>query len=681
MCAQPEILAPCGSPDTLRAAVYAGADAVYLGLQGFNARAGAGNFTASALAEAVCFCHARGVKVYVTLNTLLFESEIPAFLQAARDVAQSGADAAIVQDWGAVSLLQKAVPLLPLHGSTQMSIHSAAGARQAQSMGLTRVVLSRELSQREIADIHAQTDIELECFVHGALCMSVSGQCYMSAFLGGRSGNRGCCAGPCRLPFSARGGQKDFHLSLKDLSLADKLPQMRAAGVCSAKIEGRLRDAEYVAAAVNACVCARDGKPYNAALLRDAFSRSGFTSAYFDGKISGEMFGVRTAQDAAAAKAAAPQLRELYRRERENIGVDFSLQFTPLQTRLTVRDADGNTAEVSSALPLQPAQQDLTPAYTRALQKTGGTPFFARDIQVASPDEQPPYLPAAEVSRLRREALDGLLQVRQTPRPYRYISYTPVLSAPRPAGTERIEAMFADLAQVPQNTDCYTRVWLPLAQYAQVPQALRARTVLYLPRVCFGAAEPQAAQQIAAARSEGFLGFGAQNIAHFNLLQGLPIYGAFGLNVTNSHSAQRLAEMGARHLTLSVEGTLGQLAQVRAAGVTTALLAYGYMPLMLTRACPLQNVQTCAACRRSGTLTDRKRAEMRVECNGQTRTVYNAVPLYMGERTAEIPADTALLYFTSETRERCAEVTEMFVRRRAFDGAFTRGLYYKGTQN
>lgn len=298
-----EILAPVGSQEMLHAAVFSGADAVYLGFSGFNARSGAGNFDADSLREAVGFCHARGVKVHVALNTTVYDEELADLAQAVKAVAESGADAVICQDLAVAQLIGRIAPQLPRHGSTQMSVHTLEGARMLKDLGFTRVVLARELSLAEVEHITKNCGIETECFVHGALCMSVSGQCYMSVFLGGRSGNRGSCAGPCRLPFDAtplpegRPGRL-HHLSLKDNSVIDRLDQLQALGVASAKIEGRLRTPEYVAAAVSACLAGREGRAYDRDLLKNVFSRSGFTSGYLDGKIDGTMFGVRSEADA-----------------------------------------------------------------------------------------------------------------------------------------------------------------------------------------------------------------------------------------------------------------------------------------------------------------------------------------------------------------------------------------------
>ena len=196
-----ELLSPAGSLDALRAAVCNGADAVYFGSENFNARRSAKNFTLDELPETVRYCHVRGVKVYLTLNTLVSDREMRAAAQTITAAARAGVDAFIVQDFGVVSLCRQIAPSVPLHASTQMSIHSLEGVKQAAAMGITRVVLARELSKENIAFICRNSPVEIEVFVHGALCMCHSGQCYMSSVIGRRSGNRGQCAQPCRLPY------------------------------------------------------------------------------------------------------------------------------------------------------------------------------------------------------------------------------------------------------------------------------------------------------------------------------------------------------------------------------------------------------------------------------------------------------------------------------------------------
>ena len=792
--ARPEILAPAGNAEMLRAAVFAGADAVYLGLRHFNARRTAGNFSAEELRDAAAFCRARGVRVYVALNTTVYRDELSALAGAVSDIAAAGADAVIVQDLAAASLVRRLAPGIALHGSTQMSVQSADGAKQLAAMGFSRVILARELTLDETAAITAaaaESGLETEVFVHGALCMSVSGQCYMSAFLGGRSGNRGGCAGPCRLPFDASDGARTamgHHLSLKDLSALRMLPELARAGVSSVKIEGRLRPPDYVAAAVDACLHARAGEPYDEETLQNVFSRSGFTNGYLANRRGGGMFGTRTEADAAAAKQAAPRLRELYRRERPRTGVSLSLTLTADGAALTAAVAGGRCAVVSHTAPLEPGQkppEEALAVYCRALEKTGGTPFFAEAVRVEGTQW---FLPGSAVNELRRRALEELLRQREAPRPLPCASlpedpaalppvlaggarnapagYTlgtsagdapgtpadslpaastdglpvpsicctlntlagnaaflsedhgntgvsqPGFAAARQAGISGtpepgFAARFAGLAQMPQQLpEQLCCLIVPLAAWRGVPPPLRAKTWLELPRAVFGGAEQAAAQEVRQSKAEGFAGYVAQNIAHFHTCAGLPVIGGFGLNVTNPLAAREYAALGARALTLSPELTLSGLAECAAqlgapalsgaakhpapapagsvkctAQLPTLALAYGHMPLMLTRACPLHNVRSCAGCSQTGTLLDRKGMRFPVRCTGPdgARTVYNPVPLYWGDRRAALGRAIPLLYFTIETQRRAGEVLALFGAGLPFDGPFTRGLYEKGT--
>ena len=677
-----EILAPAGNEEMLRAAVFAGADAVYLGFAGFNARASAGNFTAETLGQAVSFCHGRGVRVHVALNTTLYPHEMRPLAEAIRAIAAAGADALIVQDLAVAELAGRIAPGLPLHGSTQMSVQSLEGALALADMGFSRVILARELSREEIRRIAQDCPIETEVFVHGALCMSVSGQCYMSAFLGGRSGNRGSCAGTCRLPFSA--GQLrpgDCHLSLKDNSLLDCLAEIAGLGVVSAKIEGRLRTPEYVAAAVSAARAGRDGLAFDEELLRGAFSRSGFTQGYYLGRRDKEMFGVRTAQDSAASKAAEPRLRELFRREYPGVPVQMTLTVEEEGAKLTVRDEEENQVTVYGQQEPQPARTDPAPALEKSLGKTGGTPFFARQIRVQM-EGGPWYLPASAVNELRREALEKLLEKRSRLRPVQ-VRPVQLTDPPRRAvpARQRLMGRFESLEQVPEGAwQELDGVMLPLAEAAKVPQKYRARTLLEMPRALFGGQEEQAQRQLAEAASLGFEGFGAQNIAHLHMARGLPLYGCFGLNVTNHLSARRYVEAGLKGVTLLPEMTAGDMAYILP-GAPTGVLGYGHMPLMLTRACPLQNVTDCAHCDRKGELTDRKGKKFPVRCAGGVRTIYNPVPLYMGDKPGSLPVDDVWLWFTVESRAEAAGVLETYREGRPFEGEFTRGLYFRGTQS
>ena len=686
-----EILAPVGNEEMLRAAVFSGADAVYLGFSGFNARTSANNFNADTLKDAVAFCHARGVAVHVALNTTVYGGELPALEQAIRAVAASGADAVICQDLAVATLIGKIAPQLPRHGSTQMSVHSLQGALELKELGFTRVVLARELSMPEVEHITKHCGIETECFVHGALCMCVSGQCYMSAFLGGRSGNRGSCAGPCRLPFEANALPEGkpgrlHHLSLKDNSVIDKLDKLQALGVASAKIEGRLRTPEYVAAAVSACLAGREGRAYDRDLLKNAFSRSGFTSGYLDGKIDGTMFGVRSEADAEQTKKTLPMLRELYRRERSRVPVKMKLEIEEGGEKLTVTDADGSKAFAYGDAEPQPARTDPTESLHRSLAKTGGTPFAVEDQDITvEMDGGLWFVPGSAVNELRREALDALLKKREVLRPWptteEHVPALPLRTLP-PHRTLR--ARFESWEQVPERAlDGIEYLILPIAQADRVPREWRAKTLLELPRVMFGKLEEDTARRIAATQDAGFAGYEVSNIAHLRLCRGLPMSGSFGLNITNQLAAQFYADNGLSSMLILPEVKDSDISTIapthNGRPVPTGVLVYGHMPLMITRACPLQNIHDCAHCDKTGVLTDRKAKKFPVRCGLGVRTIYNPVPIYMGDKPGALTVDYGVAYFTLESREEAAKILEMIRTHAPFEGDFTRGLYFKGT--
>ena len=686
---RPEILAPAGNREMLGAAVFSGADAVYLGLTGFNARRTAGNFTPEELQEAVSFCHARGVKVHVTLNTLVYDRELAGLADAVRAVAAAGADAVIADDLAAAQLVKSIAPTLHLHGSTQMSVHTPEGAKELAALGYDRVILARELSLEEIRAVCEASPIEVEVFVHGALCMGVSGQCMMSAFLGGRSGNRGACAGPCRLPFDAspglRPGQpgRACHLSLKDMDYIPHLRELMDAGVASVKIEGRLRTPEYAAAVVTACRAVCAGQPYDEKLVRDIFSRSGFTDGYLMNRNDGKMFGVRTEADAEATRAATPKARELFRRELQRVPVRYTVSggVEDGGIKLTAADADGHKVSVYSADEPQPAQKDPLPGVERALGKTGGTPFVMTGLTAEAGEGGLGFLPGSVWNEMRREALDRLLEKRSEVRPHATQDITlPAYPAHTVGQVPALAARFANAAQCPaEAVDKLQYLIFPIAEAESIPAAWRGKTLLELPRAMFGKLEQKTAARLDALQDAGFAGAVVNNPAQLRLADGWTLYGGLGLNVTNPMSAARYAALGMQGMLLQPETALTAMTAI-APGVPTAALCYGHLPLMMTRACPLRNVRDCGKCQGGGTLRDRKGRDFTVTCSAPggagVRTVYNPVPLYMGERLREMPVDVAIAAFTTETPARAAQILAMLLDARPFDNEFTRGLYY-----
>ena len=399
-----EILAPCGSAESLDAALNTGADAVYLGMKTFSARKNASNFTFEELCEAVNKSHMQGVKVYIALNTLFFDDETEKLREAIRQADSSGADAVIVQDLGTAQLVKQTAPRLKLHASTQMTVTSLSGARFARKQGFSRIVLPRELSLEEIKSITENIDIETEVFVHGALCVCLSGQCLLSAAIGGRSGNRGLCAQPCRLNYTC--GDRQNVLSLKDLSLIDELQKLEAAGVTSAKIEGRMKRPEYVAAAVSQCRVALKNEPADVGLLRSVFSRSGFTKAYFDGSFR-NMQGVRSKEDAEGSAEAMSKLRQLYRAPYKRFTADMQIEVRANRPICCLITCDDLQTAVTGAIPQPALTRPVTASeITDRMSKLGGTVFTAGKITCRI--DEGLSVPASAVNDLRRKATDEM---------------------------------------------------------------------------------------------------------------------------------------------------------------------------------------------------------------------------------------------------------------------------------
>ena len=670
-----EILAPAGNEQSLIAAVRSGADAVYLGTGAFNARRNADNFKDNSLSEAVNYCHGRGVKVYVTLNTLIRDEELAAFLTAAREVAEAGPDGVIVQDLAVVRVLQEICPDLPLVGSTQMSVHNAAGVKALEDLGFSRVVLARELTLEEIRAIRKQTKAELEVFVHGALCMSVSGMCYYSAMMGERSGNRGLCAQPCRLNSSCNG--RPYALSLKDMSFITRVRDLEAAGVCSVKIEGRMKRPEYVAAAVTAVRDALAGREPDMATLQAVFSRSGFTDGYLTGKRNVRMFGVRTAEDAAASKTVFGKLAELYRREFPGVPVDLKLTAADDTLSLTAADGEGNEATANAPIQrmdMAPLTEDIA---RRNLSKTGGTPFVVRTCELDLPDDLP--VPGSVVNGLRREALDKLLALRSRGNGYALHAMAAPEIPPYTSQKQTVRLRFerADQAFFAPGVEA---VILPMEEIEGHPELLAGETPVWaeLPQLIWPLEEQAALDQLLALKEKGLTDAVAGNVCELILAQkaGLAVHGGPTLNVTNTLSLEAYERMGLADTTLSFELPVkmgAKLSGIRPRGI----LAYGRLPLMQFRACPARGEKGCGGCAGRPELVDRKGVVFPMACHERRyTTLLNSVPLYLGDKALP-PFDFVTLYFTTEDSAACRRIFESFRRGEApwFDR--TSGLAFR----
>ena len=404
-----EVLAPVGGREQLYAAVRMGADAVYFGLQNFNARRNADNFGGDDLKETIEYCHEHDCNVNITINTLVHDDELSEMHKAVDTAVSGGADALIIQDFAVAKYVKQKYPDVSMHASTQMAVHNSEGVKILKDYGFKQFVLARELSLDEIKAIYDKTGEDLEVFVHGAHCMCVSGNCYLSSMIGGRSGNRGLCAQPCRLDWKA--GDKDHALSLKDLSYIKYIKDLKNAGVKTLKIEGRMKRPEYVAEAVRQCRNAAEGRSFDLTDLQAVFSRSGFTAGYLEGRRTPDMFGYRTKEDVLAAEDVLPRLAKLYEKEPQTIAVDMMLYaFEGENSQLSVSDGV-RTITVLGDIPEKARTLALNEEYARrSLSKTGGTPYYLNNLTLSVSDGI--MLSAASLNALRRTALEELKKAR-----------------------------------------------------------------------------------------------------------------------------------------------------------------------------------------------------------------------------------------------------------------------------
>ena len=682
---RPEILAPAGSPAALEAAAACGADAVYLGVEGLNARRGAENFTLATLGDTVRDCHIQGVKVYLTLNILLLAQELDQLRRTVEAACAAGVDGVIVQDLGVLRLVRAWAPGLNVSASTQLSVHNPAGVRLLEQLGASRVVLARECSAQEIAAVCASTPLEVEVFVHGALCMCVSGQCYLSSLLGQRSGNRGLCAQPCRLPFQSPA--TGHALSLKDLSLIPRLQQLRECGVASLKIEGRMKRPEYVAAAVTACRQALEGQQPDLETLQAVFSRSGFTDGHFTGRRTLEMFGVRQKQDVQAAAGVLKGLEPLYtdpRRRVQRVEVDMALRMAAGQlSTLTLTDREGHRAVVEGPAPQPALTKPTTPQRAEAsLSKTGGTPYRvgALDCLIG----QGLMLPASALNDLRRRGLEELDQLRGAPRPVPCKVVPPQADGRFPAGPPQLRVRARRLEQL--SGEMWQRaqlVTLPVAEWERLAASGQPvdweKACAGLPRMVFSG-ERELQRRLEALGDRGLRHVSVGNLGTVELAAplGFALHGEPYLNIANPWAAAQLADWDLCDLTASFELNLDWIKRLQSP-IPVGILAYGRLALMVMRACPIRAAVGCRRCRAGeNRLTDRRGKAFAVDCTWGCSELLNPTPLWLADRLGELGGlDFLTLDFTEEPPQEAAAVFAAYLHGAPPPGEHTRGLYYK----
>lgn len=662
-----EVLAPAGSMESLIAGVRSGANAIYLGGKSFNARRNAGNFDNEELKRAVEYCHSHGVKVYLTLNILVRDDEMENAYNTVRDALLCGVDAFIVQDIGVAKMIREHFQSARLHGSTQMSIMTPNGAKAAKEMGFSRIVLPREMSLEEIKEIRESTDLELELFVHGALCMSVSGQCYLSSVIGSRSGNRGLCAQPCRLPFTA-GGNATHALSLKDLSLIGELDKLD--GITSLKIEGRMKRPEYVSAAVSAVKKAIDGE-YSSSdvfMLRSVFSRSGFTNGYLNSKLGKNMFGTRQKEDVVAANNVLKEIARNYEKETPLIPLDIFFKCRDNEKAVLIAKSDKKEVTVIGDVPEKAINKPMSEeSLKERLSKFGGTQYFLKNIEINLDDGL--ILPASKINEMRRNAVSKLDEQEKIELQYKPFNvFLPKYNQPdKPYAT----ASFSNASQIPDNHP-FERVFIPVN--SSLEDFVDNRAGVVLPRGLFGI-ERELKIRLEKLKKAGVNKALCGNIGSYTLCKdmGFEVYGDFGLNVFNSLSANQID-----HPILSFELTQSQINNINARD--KGMIVYGYLPLMLNRNCPVKNDIGCFECDKHGRLTDRKGMEFPVMCSDfPCVEMLNCHPLYMLDRLDEVKTDFIHFYFSIESKKQVEKVIALYENRGKPDFKYTRGLYQRGT--
>lgn len=642
--ALPELLAPAGDMTCLYAAVSGGADAVYVGGKRFGARAFAKNFDLDELSQAVKYCHLHGVKLYVTLNTLIEDREMAEVVDYAYELYRIGVDALIVADLGAMAAIRRHIPDLELHASTQMSVHNSLGAAAAASLGVSRVVLARELPLSDIKSAVEGSPCEIEVFLHGALCVCHSGQCLFSSMVGGRSGNRGECAQPCRLPYN---GNK-YPLSLKDLSLAGHIPALIDSGVASLKIEGRMKSPDYVYTVTSIYRRLLDEKraartDENEALRR-AFSRGGFTDGYLTGKLGGGMTGIRSEADKQDTRNGSVGIFEP---KRLAVRASVTLRLgEPAEMILT----DGKRwVKAVGQPPVAAENSPLTHEGVAArLSKMGNTclSLEPRDIEITLDENI--NLPPSALNALRREAAERfessgreIIKRQYTPVQKEKKDKVPRLSAQFLSEESYIEAIGRDEGLISEIDIAF----LPL--FSSI-ESLRQSCAVYLPPVIFDSELLDVKAALENAKKAGVMYALVSNIGQIGLARsfGFTPIGDFRLNVTNSESALAYRGLGVEVLILSSELTLP-----KARDIGGSLITYGRIPLMITERCFISENFGCESCGRSA-LTDRKGEKFPMLREFKHRNlILNSLPTYMGDRRDELAShrlNSHHLIFTTE---------------------------------
>ncbi len=737
---RPELLSPAGSMASLKAAVEAGADAVYAGGMRFGARAGACNLREEEVKEAIDYVHLHGRKFYLTVNTLLKEQEMGELFNYLLPYYEQGLDAVIVQDVGVFSFVRRQFPDLPVHISTQMTITGADGVSFFAERGARRIILARELSLQEIQDIRAEADTlaedtapELECFVHGALCYCYSGQCLLSSMIGGRSGNRGLCAGPCRLAYTASRAEKDIPspepetlLSLKDLCTITDLPALTEAGIDAFKIEGRMKQPDYVYTVtalyrkyldlylkLKETGREKDWKVSRADLktLQAAYRRRGYTDGYYFRSNGREMVSFdRPQTDSPAGAAPVPSSEKCENKATQlQEKINGKLMLSAGRRAKLVLECGKTSVTCEGAVVQEARQQPLTAGQVeKQIRKTGQTPFAFQELTMDI--SGPVFLPVGDLNALRREGLsrlqDKLLEgYRRSPILKEQDRGPAPVSIPaddrgekRPRRSLKISVLVSTVEQlegaisVPAVARIYVDAGIWFSQeVTDLIMDCTAQIFLALPYVF-----REKTRRIFAALYESILtwydGVLIRNWDEFAWLKRQeypgPVLSDQNLYVFNRESAAFLTQAGIDSWTAPAELNARELKELGIKG--QSLVVYGYQPVMISAGCIRKTTAGCSRGKRAGdagewmTLTDETRHVFQVKmvCPYCYNLIYNSVPLFLLDEQEEIrrlDPEFLRLDFTAETREQTQEMIKNCADGSCQPGpCYTRGHFRRG---
>lgn len=697
-----ELLAPAGNMECLQAAIQNGADAVYFAGQDFGARSYADNFDEAGIFRAVEYCHLHSAAAYITVNTAVFDREFRRLENFIATLAKASIDGVIVQDLGVVRTIRTICPDLPLHGSTQMTVHNLAGVLEAEKIGLRRVVLSRELSFAEIQNIISHCHAEIEIFIHGAMCMSYSGQCLMSSVLGGRSGNRGRCAQPCRLSYAGQAGNQHY-LSLKDMSLIAYSRELAGSGIASLKIEGRMKGPAYVASVVRTYRDCLDGLRIptieETERLDRVFYRGGLTDGYFTGKTGREMFAFDK-PDNPYARLTAENLTPIERKCLLNAAVSIQ---TGKPVRIDIQNDDFKV-RIYGNLPAEPAKQHSLEKeeVCRQLMKTGGTPFVFREMNVTL--QEGLFLPVRELNEVRRQALaaveDKILE-RYPKWNCRSYSKTDALEKDDFLGYTCV-AHTEEQFQVASDFE-FSYLYLPVSLLAKNPEKFLPeadRIVILPPAIQKDEELAVFDEQLRNLYQLGYRRLLVENIGGLQYGGQFILHGGHRLNLLNTRALEEGKNVGLATVCLSPELNLAQIRDIKKY-LPAEVIVYGHLPLMVTENCILKNTGVCPQLRQNemkkktipcpceagtGKLLDRKGMEFPVIRDGNAcrSVVLNAYPTYMGDKKEDIKKCGAAyqrLWFTIETAEECRKICRDYLQGIPCGiEEYTRLHFYKGVQ-